>query len=226
MIKRVTSCAVSHNRRRKWHSNDGRQQPCRPDDKRSRQREINSADGYQREKRLPARFRLIDVPARLRHKFGITQASVENANRVFIWANLTVSWCQSSARFAANGKLPEGENWLYELKLDGFRSIAFKRGSKVYLRSRNNKDFNASYPGIVKALAELPDETVIDGEVVALDETGRPSFSVRTSWMSSSRLRCGALACCTRNVTPELEAESPTLLWASARGASLLLVFY
>ena len=74
-------------------------------------------------------------------------------------------------------KLPEGQDWLYELKLDGYRSIAFKTGGKVYLRSRNNKDFNSTYPGIVKALGDMPDETVIDGEVVALDETGRPSFS-------------------------------------------------
>src|SRR6478672_10140534 len=74
-------------------------------------------------------------------------------------------------------KLPEGANWLYELKLDGFRSIAFKTSGKVYLRSRNDKDFNTAYPAIVKALTDLPDDTVIDGEVVALDESGRPSFT-------------------------------------------------
>jgi ATP-dependent DNA ligase len=39
----------------------------------------------------------------------------------------------------------------------------------VQLRSRNDNDFNVHYPGIVKALAPMPDETVIDGEVVALD---------------------------------------------------------
>jgi ATP-dependent DNA ligase len=74
-------------------------------------------------------------------------------------------------------KLPEGENWLYELKIDGCRSVAFKTGGTVHLRSRNNKDFAAAYPGIVGALARLPDETVIDGEIAALDEAGRPSFN-------------------------------------------------
>jgi ATP-dependent DNA ligase len=64
-----------------------------------------------------------------------------------------------------------------ELKLDGYRSIAFKTGGKVYPRSRNDKDFNATYPDIVKALAGMPDETVIDGEIVALDQAGRPSFT-------------------------------------------------
>jgi DNA ligase D-like protein (predicted ligase) len=82
-------------------------------------------------------------------------------------------------------KLPEGGDWLYELKLDGFRSIAFKTGGKVHLRSRNNKDFNASYPDIAKALANMPNETVIDGEVVALDEAGRPSFSALQNYGST-----------------------------------------
>ena len=61
--------------------------------------------------------------------------------------------------------------------LDGYRAIAFKCGGKVHLRSRNGKDFNSRYSAIVKALAGLPDEPVIDGEVVALDASGRPSFS-------------------------------------------------
>ena len=72
-------------------------------------------------------------------------------------------------------RLPEGAGLLFELKLDGFRAIAYKIGSKVHLRSRNDKDFNTKYPAIVKALLPMPDETVIDGEIVALDAAGRPS---------------------------------------------------
>jgi DNA ligase D-like protein (predicted ligase) len=74
--------------------------------------------------------------------------------------------------------LPESPDWRYELKHDGYRAIAFKSGGKLYLRSRNDKDFADRYPKILGVLAGLPDETVIDGEVVAFDESGRPSFNV------------------------------------------------
>jgi bifunctional non-homologous end joining protein LigD len=70
------------------------------------------------------------------------------------------------------------DDWEYQLKLDGYRAIAFKTRGRVHLRSRNDNDFSIRYPTIIQGLAKLPDETVIDGEVIALDEDGRPSFSV------------------------------------------------
>src|SRR6266851_2601862 len=72
--------------------------------------------------------------------------------------------------------LPAGSDWEYELKLDGYRAIAFKTRGRVHLRSRNGKDFSQRFWSLIRPLQPLADETVVDGEIVALDDAGRPSF--------------------------------------------------
>ena len=79
----------------------------------------------------------------------------------------------------------DGDRWEYQLKFDGYRAIAFKTGGKIHLRSRNDNDFSVRYADVVKGLAKLPDETVIDGEVIALDDDGRPSFNILQNYGSS-----------------------------------------
>ncbi len=82
--------------------------------------------------------------------------------------------------------LPDDSSaWRYELKLDGYRAIAFKTGGVLSLRSRNDNDFSLRYPAVAQALAHLPNDTVIDGEVVALGEDGRPSFQLLQNHGSS-----------------------------------------
>ena len=73
--------------------------------------------------------------------------------------------------------LPSGDEWLYEAKFDGYRALALKDGAKVRVLSRKGNDLTAAYPAIQKAVGALTAQSaVIDGEIVAFDETGRPSF--------------------------------------------------
>jgi bifunctional non-homologous end joining protein LigD len=73
--------------------------------------------------------------------------------------------------------LPEGPEWSYELKLDGYRALIIKDGATIRIRSRNDKDLLVMYPAVAAAARRLPVErAVIDGEIVALDKQGRPSF--------------------------------------------------
>src|SRR5579862_6424783 len=83
-------------------------------------------------------------------------------------------------------RLPEGPEWVYELKLDGYRAIAAKADGRVHLWSWNENDFAGRYPSIAKALMKLPDQTVVDGEIVALDESGKPSFNALQNYGSAT----------------------------------------
>jgi bifunctional non-homologous end joining protein LigD len=74
-------------------------------------------------------------------------------------------------------QLPEGDEWQYEVKWDGYRALIIKDGARVVLQSRNHKDLTALYPGVTAGALRLAAERVVlDGEIVALDESGRPAF--------------------------------------------------
>jgi ATP-dependent DNA ligase len=83
-------------------------------------------------------------------------------------------------------KLIDGPGWVYEIKLDGYRAVAIKSDRGVSLFSRRRKSFDHHYPLIVQALAELPEGTVVDGEVVALNESGRPNFNLLQNFRSEA----------------------------------------
>lgn len=76
-------------------------------------------------------------------------------------------------------QVPKGALWLHEIKLDGYRILAFKNKSQVILKSRNNKEWTDQFPSVVKAIRELPiDKIVLDGEIVLLDSKGRSDFQL------------------------------------------------
>jgi bifunctional non-homologous end joining protein LigD len=85
-------------------------------------------------------------------------------------------------------KIPEGPLWVYEVKLDGFRAIGVNpKQGKPALFSRSGKSFDRTFPDVSKALATLPPGIVVDGEVVALDDQGRPDFHLLTHSRSSAQ---------------------------------------
>ena len=75
--------------------------------------------------------------------------------------------------------IPRGAGWIFEVKWDGYRAIAKVSGGEATLTSRNGNDLTARFPNVAKEVAKAvktPD-AVLDGEVCALDEAGRSSFS-------------------------------------------------
>jgi ATP-dependent DNA ligase len=86
-------------------------------------------------------------------------------------------------------KLPEGPEWIYQIKLDGYRAVAI----------------NTQYPYIVEALGDLPENTVVDGEIVALHDSGRPDFSLLQHSRSQASRICyfifDLLICQNRDLT-------------------------
>jgi ATP-dependent DNA ligase len=69
-------------------------------------------------------------------------------------------------------QLPDGKDWLYEVKFDGYRCLAGRDAAGVTLWSRRGNDFTAQFPNIAKACEQLPARTLLDGEIVTIDENG------------------------------------------------------
>jgi hypothetical protein len=89
---------------------------------------------------------------------------------------------------------PAGPDWLHEIKHDGWRMIARKDGNSVRLWSRNGRDWTADFPGIVTAIAHLPnDRLVLDarrlGTPLTACLTSTPCNRLRGAWRGSLRLR-------------------------------------
>ena len=85
---------------------------------------------------------------------------------------------------AAVPELPQGGSWRYEIKLDGYRALALKSGESARLFSRNGKDLSRRFAAVLGAIGAIPDESLIDGEIVAIDGDGLP---ISIAYKSSMR---------------------------------------
>ena len=75
--------------------------------------------------------------------------------------------------------LPEEGDWIYEIKWDGYRALGLKQGDDAQLLSLKEKNLTSDFPGVAKAMGKIAAKTaLLDGEIVAVDAKGRPSFQV------------------------------------------------
>src|SRR5205814_7824627 len=85
-------------------------------------------------------------------------------------------------------ELPEGDEWIYEVKWDGYRVLALKHAKDVCLMSLKEKNLTTDFPDVVDAVRDIQAHTaILDGEVVAVDQKGCPSFQALQNRASSGR---------------------------------------
>jgi bifunctional non-homologous end joining protein LigD len=83
---------------------------------------------------------------------------------------------------------PRDDGWIFEPKLDGYRLLAYIRPGSVQLLTRNGMEVSGNYPLLTKDISkQAANQMVLDGEVIALDENGRPCFQCLQQYLRSSR---------------------------------------
>lgn len=80
-----------------------------------------------------------------------------------------------------------GEEWLFEVKWDGFRGLAWLEDHSVRLISRNKIKWNDKFPSIINELKKIPGQAVLDGELVVLDAKGRPQFDLMQNYQKEGK---------------------------------------
>ena len=80
----------------------------------------------------------------------------------------------------------DNDDWTYEVKWDGYRAVGFMNGSKVEIKSRNDKSFNIKYYPIYKALKEWGINAVVDGEIIVIRSSGDSNFNALQNWRSEA----------------------------------------
>ncbi len=151
------------------------------------------------QREAPTEWLLIKKPDRFAAKAGtgsLPDASVLSGRTVDEVAGGVTRVDEVSAQLGARGAVPgmvdasrggvmlaevapgpfDDPGWCFELKYDGYRLVCQKRGKGVTLHHRKGNDVTEQYPEIARALATWPGDVVLDGEVVVLDDEGRPSF--------------------------------------------------
>ena len=81
----------------------------------------------------------------------------------------------------------DDKDWLFEIKWDGYRSLAFIQKGIVELLSRKNISFNKKFAPVTEALKELNDDLVLDGEIIAVNDKGKGDFQLLQQWQKTGQ---------------------------------------
>jgi bifunctional non-homologous end joining protein LigD len=132
-----------------------------------------TAKSKTRTKRKPADSIVIPAP----EKKKAYKSIIEFIKREFKGARTTKIPNDLSPMLATRTNAPfDNADWLFEIKWDGFRCLAYVNNGKALLRSRSNLSYNKTFEPIVESLQKWPVNAILDGEVVVLNEQGKPDF--------------------------------------------------
>jgi bifunctional non-homologous end joining protein LigD len=81
----------------------------------------------------------------------------------------------------------DDKDWFYEIKWDGYRTVAYVQKGRANILSRKNLSFNKKFAPVVQALENLPINAVLDGEIVAINEDGKADFQLLQQWQKNQR---------------------------------------
>lgn len=118
---------------------------------------------------------------------GRTMEEIEKGEKVKFTKN---PFEQTNVQLAKLVKeIPEDENWIYELKYDGYRIIAYIEGNQVRLLTRNGNDYHNRFYHVARALVEWAKgrAMVLDGEMVITDETGKTDFQALQNYLKNAK---------------------------------------
>lgn len=77
-----------------------------------------------------------------------------------------------------SNKLPAGDDWIYEVKYDGYRLISFIQSDQIRLQTRNGNDWTDRFPGLAVELRQFGSDLILDGEIVAINTKGQDDFQI------------------------------------------------
>lgn len=80
----------------------------------------------------------------------------------------------------------DDQNWVYEVKWDGYRALAFMKNGKIELKSRNDKSFNEKFYPVYDTLKSIAINAILDGEIVVLEKNGTANFAALQNWRSEA----------------------------------------